>query len=449
MAPERKYPYMSKEEMISFIQRLAGELGRSPSQADMRKAGVPWHRIYNQFGGMRQAVRAAGLEPGPRGEALNEGAMILDWAGVVRRLRRLPSRAEYDRLGKHHSGTLHARLDWSQMAHRFVLMVREFHVEEEWADVVGVVVKRYPLLKSTQQSAVSIQPLQSVDSFKEVTHRGGAETRRKQDFTAENAESAEEKLESCDRVIGRSGDLNQTQHLFTAKDAKGAKEDDGSPAWIRAMGLRRIASGVLAVQMLIAMASGSTPQLAQRNQPRSSVDCFAGSLHHGGTETRRTAKDADTESAASGAQARVPVPHECYLSVPCSQPQEPVPHGLSPAATHNSVKEPAVYGAPLGLAAMAHAPTNEAGVMFLFGVLAERLGFRIERIQTAFPDCEAKREVRPGVWELQKYEMEYESRNFKEHGHDPKGCHGIVCWRHNWPECPRGIEVIELSRHIG
>ncbi len=149
MAPERKYPYMSKEEMISFIQKLAAELGRSPSQADMRKAGVPWHRIYNQFGGMRQAVRAAGLEPGPRGEALNEGAMILDWAGVVRRLRRLPSRAEYDRLGKHHSGTLHARLDWSQMAHRFVLLVREFHVEEEWADVVGVVVRRFPLLGKT------------------------------------------------------------------------------------------------------------------------------------------------------------------------------------------------------------------------------------------------------------------------------------------------------------
>jgi hypothetical protein len=160
MAPERKYPHMSKQEIIEKIRNLAEELGRSPSQADMRKAGVPWHRIYNQFGGMRPAVWAAGLEPGPRGEALNEGAMILDWAGVVRKMRRLPSRGEYDRLGKHHSGTLHARLDWSQMAHRFVLLVREFHLEEEWADVMEIVVKRYPLLeKSTQHSAVSIQPL--------------------------------------------------------------------------------------------------------------------------------------------------------------------------------------------------------------------------------------------------------------------------------------------------
>jgi hypothetical protein len=108
-----------------------------------------------------------------------------------------------------------------------------------------------------------------------------------------------------------------------------------------------------------------------------------------------------------------------------------------------------VYGAPLKLAAMAHAPTNEDGVIFLFGALAERLGFRVERLQAVFPDCEAKREVRPGVWQRVRIEFEFESRNFKDHRHDPAGCDVIVCWRHNWPECPAGIEVIELSRYIG
>jgi len=52
---------------------------------------------------------------------------------------------------------------------------------------------------------------------------------------------------------------------------------------------------------------------------------------------------------------------------------------------------PVVYGEPLGLAAMAHAPTNELGVLFLFGIMAAELGFRFERLQAAFPDCEAKR----------------------------------------------------------
>jgi hypothetical protein len=107
-----------------------------------------------------------------------------------------------------------------------------------------------------------------------------------------------------------------------------------------------------------------------------------------------------------------------------------------------------VYGEPLGLAAMAHAPTNEDGVLFLFGVVAADLGFRIERVQREFPDVEAKREVAPGIWKLQLWELEWCSRNFKEHRHDPKGCRGIICWKHNWPDIPEGLEVIELSRVV-
>jgi hypothetical protein len=107
-----------------------------------------------------------------------------------------------------------------------------------------------------------------------------------------------------------------------------------------------------------------------------------------------------------------------------------------------------VYGEPLGLAAMAHAPTNELGVLFLFGILAADLGFRVERLQAAFPDCEAKREVAPGKWELVFIELEIYSRNFKLHRHNPKGCHAIVCWKHNWPDCPEWLEVIELSKVV-
>jgi hypothetical protein len=109
---------------------------------------------------------------------------------------------------------------------------------------------------------------------------------------------------------------------------------------------------------------------------------------------------------------------------------------------------PVVYGEPLGLAAMAHAPTNELGVLFLFGIVAADLGFRVERLQAAFPDCEAKREVAPGKWELVFIELEIYSRNFKLHRHNPKGCHAIVCWKHNWPDCPEWLEVIELSKVV-
>jgi hypothetical protein len=58
------------------------------------------------------------------------------------------------------------------------------------------------------------------------------------------------------------------------------------------------------------------------------------------------------------------------------------------------------------------------------------------------------REVAPGKWQRVKVEFEMLSRNFLEHQHDPKKCDIIVCWVHNWPECPEWIEVIELSKVV-
>jgi hypothetical protein len=56
--------------------------------------------------------------------------------------------------------------------------------------------------------------------------------------------------------------------------------------------------------------------------------------------------------------------------------------------------------------------------------------------------------VAPGKWQNVWIEFEYESKNFLLHGHDPKKCDVIVCWRHNWKECPEEIEVVELGKII-
>ncbi len=100
-------------------------------------------------------------------------------------------------------------------------------------------------------------------------------------------------------------------------------------------------------------------------------------------------------------------------------------------------------GAPLIAPALGFAPINENGVMFLFGSMARELGFIVTHIGPQFPDIEAFREVEPGRWQLIRIELEFLSRNFLHHFHDPKQCDLIVCWEHNWPECP--IEVIALK----
>jgi hypothetical protein len=81
--------------------------------------------------------------------------------------------------------------------------------------------------------------------------------------------------------------------------------------------------------------------------------------------------------------------------------------------------------------------------VYLFGLLASRLGFVVTRIQTEFPDCEALRRVDEERWQRILIEFEYESRNFLKHLHEARHCDLIVCWSHNWPECP--IEVLELK----
>ena len=61
---------------------------------------------------------------------------------------------------------------------------------------------------------------------------------------------------------------------------------------------------------------------------------------------------------------------------------------------------------------LAHEPVNEAGVLYLFGMVAYRLGFVVTRVQSEFPDCEALREIEPGRWQRLLIELEFESRNF-------------------------------------
>ncbi|HET9838897.1 MAG TPA: hypothetical protein VFR84_11725 [Candidatus Angelobacter sp.] len=109
--------------------------------------------------------------------------------------------------------------------------------------------------------------------------------------------------------------------------------------------------------------------------------------------------------------------------------------------------EPPAYGPVIRAPGFVYGPTNENGVLCLFGALAERLGFLITRVQTGFPDIEAMRVMPDGRLKPVKIEAEYQSRNFHLHMHRPGGCDLLVCWEHNWPECP--LPVIELRALVG
>lgn len=105
------------------------------------------------------------------------------------------------------------------------------------------------------------------------------------------------------------------------------------------------------------------------------------------------------------------------------------------------------YGPLVNFRGMQHAPLNELGVVFVFGMLARELGFIVEAIGAAFPDCEAKRlDEDRKFWKRVMIEFEYASSSFPKHGHDVSRCDLIVCWIHDWKDCPIG--VLELSKIV-
>jgi Homing endonuclease associated repeat len=111
--------------------------------------------------------------------------------------------------------------------------------------------------------------------------------------------------------------------------------------------------------------------------------------------------------------------------------------------TGKLLRDRPTYGPPMVKSGMMCGPENENGVLFLFGMLAWQLGFAVQKIQLGFPDGEALRKVDEQTWQKVRIEFEYESRNFLRHNHPARGCDVVVCWIHNWPECP--VEVVELS----
>jgi hypothetical protein len=106
------------------------------------------------------------------------------------------------------------------------------------------------------------------------------------------------------------------------------------------------------------------------------------------------------------------------------------------------------HGRVLGFRSLAHVPTYEMEVVTLFSMIADELGFEITCNRGEFPDCEANRRT-PG--KRRRYrkcliEFELRSSDFLVHKHPVRGCDLVVCWEHDWPECP--IEVLELREKI-
>jgi hypothetical protein len=269
---------MTKNEILTTIRQFAKKNDRNPNLRDVvLKTGITRHFVYHLFGSWKRALAEAGLEASGSGFGLKEPVLLLDWAGAVRKLKKIPSVYEYESVGRFSGVPFKSRYRlWWRVPEAFAALAQRDGLERDWQDVLALVARRREELREKESGQVK-------------------------------------------------GRRSQKSIVF-------------------------------------------------RNRP--------------------------------------------------------------------------IYGRPLALPELAYEPVNEAGVVFAFGMVARRLGFTVHRIQVEFPDCEAMREVATGQWQRVRIEFEFESKNFLKHGHRTNGCDLIVCWSHNWPECPKRLEVIELKKVV-
>ena len=102
-------------------------------------------------------------------------------------------------------------------------------------------------------------------------------------------------------------------------------------------------------------------------------------------------------------------------------------------------------GERINLPILNYAPLNEKGVILLFGYYMQKLGIsHVEEIKAGFPDVIAIRSVGNGKYQRIRIAFEFKSSFFTKKGHYINECDLIICWKHDWKNCP--IEVIELSK---
>jgi len=93
---------------------------------------------------------------------------------------------------------------------------------------------------------------------------------------------------------------------------------------------------------------------------------------------------------------------------------------------------------------------NEKMVIFLFGCLFRYFKFKgaIELGHEEKGDLDSYIYHEDNLQEPLITEFGAFSSNFKKHGHNEKRCNLIVCWKHDWGDCPSTIDVLEL-KHFG
>jgi HNH endonuclease len=305
---------LTRSQILRALRAAARQLGHAPTRAELlRMIGIHHCKLIPHFpGGYRSAIRAAGLSPDPGGLRIGTADLLADWARLVRKKGRVPTRDEYEREGRYASASLETRFHrWTQVPSAFLKFAESMGLSEEWSDVVGLI-HNGPMPK-----------------------RGGG--RRW--------------LKGWKKNVGQKND-GKSNHSQKSDWHRARRKND--PQKIIAQQKQQSHA-----QNSIVPAVPSQAGVSVLPPPLHGMKCVTVSM---------------LAILFSMSSLRTLVPRSVY-------PDRPL------------------LGAPMDLPGFLFEPTNEMGVVLLFGMLFWRLGFIIESAQIGYPDCRAKLEVEPGRWQ--------------------------------------------------
>ena len=127
--------------------------------------------------------------------------------------------------------------------------------------------------------------------------------------------------------------------------------------------------------------------------------------------------------------------------IPKPKKKKIIPDTIKPKEKKKDKKKPEI----INFRGIKTAPADVKGVTFIFGMICEELSFIIETFNTEMPCFEGKRNLDSSGKKIQnvKIGVYYKSYDMKAKAGSFPDCDILVCWEHNWNECP--VEVLELK----
>jgi hypothetical protein len=132
---------MTRQEVRTAIVALAEKLKQVPTVAELMKhAGIDRPEIRKHFGNYKQALEECNLEVPERGRKVELDRLFVDWAEVVRALKKIPTVWEYERRSKYSSRPLmRCAGSWNMVGERMKLYAEEHGLDGEFRDVLELI----------------------------------------------------------------------------------------------------------------------------------------------------------------------------------------------------------------------------------------------------------------------------------------------------------------------